>query len=982
MKDLYQPANLPDEFPGGFYVCSLKRPRRLLFANAEVLRVFDCHDFGELSVHVQGNVDNMLVPEDIQKVHSQIERQMADSGKRFDHIYARIITRKGRTRYVDLSGCLVHSLEEGDLLYCLMTESGRRASDYEVAADIREYVIENIDTALSRGWIHLYYQPVIRNLTRELCGFEVLSRWIDPKIGFLAPNMFIPALEQTRQIHKLDTYILRETCRTLRQRMDKGLPTVPISFNLSRVDFMLLDVFDTIENTMDEFQLPRDLLHIEVTESIVAEDPGYVRATLDRLRAVGYEVWIDDFGSGYSSLNLLKDVECDLIKLDMGFLRTFTDRSRQIIASTIDMAKKLGIKTFMEGVETSEQADFLASIGCGRLQGYFFGKPQPLAGAMAHLEAQHIGIETRRWHPYYDKAASLIHATDEPLAILDFAKDTFHYLYTNEAYCQQIKGIGFTLASLKEALNGNPNSSLYRDMRKLLQEAEKSQRPEVYFCTICSSYIRIRLQAVMTVDGHTLLETTVWNITQDTNHLEHMKFDTNLRYLYMIYDSLTIADFAADTIELLFDSAAAAKYRGKALLPGVRALLAEYENTIVYPADREQYHRFADPDTILQRLKASRDGILGCCVRLKNAKGNYNWALCTTLLIPEGGSQRILNATQSLDNEIGNLPALMRSISDSEAVKNAPKTLTPLRLTANYQAMLWENQMKYSEFGYFWKDRDRRFLGVSQSFLRCYGFTSVKDVLGKNDEDMGWHVADDPYRNAELDVLEKGIVVRNQPGQCIIKGVLHHITCYKWPLYDKGQIVGLMGVFFDADRMRECIDKISDTSYIDTVTGLMNTRGWFDALFTYDEQKTLYKRRYSVLLIENAMYHSIVNSYGAEFAQQLLREEADKIREEAGRDSTIARVKESTFAILSYEKTEAEAETRAQVILQNMQTIHKSSGSPVTLVFQYALAHSTEKGVSAENIYHVAETRLRKHPQKTGGGDTPVACKFKAGLVK
>ena len=217
-----------NEFPGGFFVCSLKEPRKILFANAEVLRLFDCRDFGELSIHLQDNVENMLAVEDVRRVHSQMEHQLAEKGSRFDPVFTRIITRRGRTRYVDLSGCLVHSLEEGDLLYCLMIETGNRTSDYQMDEDIREYVIENIDTALSRGWIHLYYQPVIRTLTGDLCGFEVLSRWIDPKIGFLAPNMFIPALEQTRQIHKLDTYILRQTCRTLRERMDKGLPIAPV----------------------------------------------------------------------------------------------------------------------------------------------------------------------------------------------------------------------------------------------------------------------------------------------------------------------------------------------------------------------------------------------------------------------------------------------------------------------------------------------------------------------------------------------------------------------------------------------------------------------------------------------------------------------------------------------------------------------------------------------------------------------------------
>ena len=295
----------------------------------------------------------------------------------------------------------------------------------------------------------------------------------------------------------------------------------------------------------------------------------------------------------------------------------------------------------------------------------------------------------------------------------------------------------------------------------------------------------------------------------------------------------------------------------------------------------------------------------------------------------------MITICQLLDKDTGNLPALMRAISNSEEVKNAPKSTIPVRLTSNYQSMLWENQMRHPEFCYFWKDRERRFLGASKSFFRYYGFSSLQDILGKTDEDMGWHVEDGPYRDAELEVLAKGITVRNQPGQCILRGVLHHITCYKWLLYDRGQIVGLMGVFFDA-------------------------------LFTYDEQKTLQKRRYSVLLLDNSTYQSVGASYGPKFAQQLLREAADTLRKTVGRDSTIARIRESTFAVLSYEKTEAEAEERAQVILRSLQTIHKVGGSPVTLAYHYAIAHSTEQGVSAKNIYHVAQTRLQDAPEKTG----------------
>lgn len=964
MQKNYQPVNLPNEFPGGFYVCTLSRPRRLLFANAEVLRLFDCHDFGELTVHIQNNVENMLMPEDIKQVHSQIERQLSAKGTRFEHICARIVTHTGRPRYVDISGCVVHSLEEGDLLYCLMLETGNRASDYQIDKDIREYVIENIDTALSRGWIHLYYQPVVRTLTGDLCGFEVLSRWIDPKIGFLSPGMFIPALEQTRQIHKLDTYILKETCRTIRSRMDKGLPTVPVSFNLSRVDFMLLDVFDMIESTMTEFRLPRDLLHIEVTESVVAEDPGHIRATMDRLRDEGYEVWIDDFGSGYSSLNLLKDVNCDLIKLDMGFLRTFTEKSRQIIASTISMAKKLGIKTLMEGVETSEQADFLASIGCGRLQGYFFGKPQPLEGAFSHMKAAGAGIETRLWHHYYDMAASAIHETDEPLTLLEFAGGKFHFLYTNAGYREQVKSIHYTVRDIEASFNDNVNAPLYRDIRSLVHATEESGRRETYFCTIANNYIRTVMHVVAHTDGHTLFCMSSWNITQDSSHMENQKFDDNLRYLYMMFDSIYIVDFDADTVNQIREKSAF-NLLEQGCENGIRKMTEAYGRALVYEDDLEAYQRYVAPETILQRLHDSPDGILNCCLRLKDRHGSYNWMGCSILLIPEAGSRKVAYTARSFDDRADNIAFMVQSMVKSDAAqKGTHLSPAPGQLNDAYKAMLWDSQQRNSEFCYFWKDTKRRFLGVSHSFLRYYGFDSAQDVLGRTDEDMGWHVDDGPYRDAELEVLQKGRVIQNQPGQCIIRGVLHHITCYKWPLYNQGRIVGLMGVFFDADKMRKRIRDISETSYDDPVTGLMNARGWADAMFSYDEQRTLQKRQYSVLLIENASYDSVVSAYGMDIARQLLQREADAIRKMAGRRATIARTGQATFALLTYDKDEDEARKRASDVLRALNSIHEIAGNPVTLVFRYAIAHSREKGVSTENIYHIAQDRLHQQ-QKT-----------------
>lgn len=313
-----------------------------------------------------------------------------------------------------------------------------------VDRDIRDHVIRHLDEAIEKHWLQVYYQPVIRTMTGELCGMEALARWIDPEIGFLSPGSFIPVLEQVRLIHRLDAFVLEEVCRMLRQWLDENLPITPVSFNLSRYDFDMMDVFAFIENTRRKYAVPRDFLHVEITESVLAQDSRVIQQALAHLRQEGYEIWLDDFGSVYSSLNILKDYTVDLIKLDMGFLRSFTEKSRSIISSVIGMAKDLGIKTLAEGVETQEHADFLASIGCGRQQGFFYGKPRPLAGTLAHIREERRGIEQRKWCHYYDVASMVIRQTDRTSALFDALENgRLRFIYTNRAYREQLQALGY-----------------------------------------------------------------------------------------------------------------------------------------------------------------------------------------------------------------------------------------------------------------------------------------------------------------------------------------------------------------------------------------------------------------------------------------------------------------------------------------------------------------------------------------------------------
>ena len=241
-----------------------------------------------------------------------------------------------------------------------------------------QYIVNNIDTAVEKGWIKVFYQPVVWSESDETCGFEALARWDDPSYGFLSPAAFISVLEDYRQIHKLDREVVRRVCHDIRSARQKGLPVIPVSLNFSRLDFELMDIPAVLEEYTTRYEVDHSLLHVEVTESALTESKDLQR-TLRKIKDAGYSLWLDDFGSGYSSLNVLKDYDFDVMKIDMKFLQNFSGnpKSKVISKSIVEMATGLGMRTLTEGVETDEQAEFLKEIGCERLQGYLFGKPVP-----------------------------------------------------------------------------------------------------------------------------------------------------------------------------------------------------------------------------------------------------------------------------------------------------------------------------------------------------------------------------------------------------------------------------------------------------------------------------------------------------------------------------------------------------------------------------------------------------------------------------
>ncbi len=345
------------------------------------------------------------------------------------------------------------------------------------AEERQQYIIANLDKAISERWIKVYYQPIVRAVNGRVCDEEALARWIDPVKGFMSPGDFIPVLEDHKLIYKLDLYVVECVLQKIKMFEKAGFSVCPQSVNLSRSDFDCCDIVEEIRRRVDGSGISRGLITIEITESVIGSDPEFMRAEVDRFKALGFAVWMDDFGSGYSSLDVLQNIGFDLIKFDMRFMQQFNDseRSRIILTEQLHMATSLGIDTICEGVETEEQAQFLQETGCTKLQGYYFCKPIPVEKILErYANGIQIGFEDPDELPYYEAIGrvnlhdlSVIAHEQEgefnnffntlPMSIIETNGDEVRYVRSNQSYRDfMLRHFGFRFNTTLDSFTKTP----------------------------------------------------------------------------------------------------------------------------------------------------------------------------------------------------------------------------------------------------------------------------------------------------------------------------------------------------------------------------------------------------------------------------------------------------------------------------------------------------------------------------------------------
>ncbi len=425
---------------------------------ADARRRIKLYGSGCIVAHFEGDHFVFLLPMDVSKTPEAVFDDITMLIEAYPEAF-RVKLRMGVYRIVD------RSLDTELMCDCahLALKSCKGRFDRFISYytnDLKDRMLDEqllaseMQNALDMGQFEVWFQPQVNHTKHGvMVGAEALVRWQHPTRGMISPSVFIPMFEQNGFVYELDKYVWRHTCRLIRQWLDEGVPLLPISFNVSRLDILCADFIETITSIVKEYDIPYSMLHLEVTESAFSENTGRVIEVVRELIERGFSVAVDDFGSGYSSLSLLRSVPAHILKLDMRFFQNDKEdlRNECIVESVIRMAKMLGMAVFAEGVEKVEQADFLRSVGCDYIQGFLYSEPLSCAGFVKYSwkneKERHSSLSVKAGEPVrtdknqsYELFRSIISGSNDIIVVADLK--TKRLLYANHA-AERYYGKGF-----------------------------------------------------------------------------------------------------------------------------------------------------------------------------------------------------------------------------------------------------------------------------------------------------------------------------------------------------------------------------------------------------------------------------------------------------------------------------------------------------------------------------------------------------------
>ena len=526
--------------------------------------------------------------------------------------------------------------------------------------------------ALGNGMIRAWFQPVFRSLTQQIMGAEALARWFGPDGNMFSPADFIPQLEQNGLIFELDMEIIRQACALYNELRARGTPLSRVSVNLSRLDFAREDLFERVCSVLDAYSVPRGAVCLEITESVMLEDTEAFEETFRRFREAGFSVWLDDFGSGYSSLNVLQNYPFDVIKFDMLFLRKLSAKGKNMLASLISMAKTLGIHTLAEGVETNEQREFLLDIGCEAQQGFYYARPLPKEALIEQIDQKPGILEKKEDEAYWDQIGRLnfvnpnplkeyaerrkndpddhISSFDGSIALIECGKDHFNYIYATAGYRERLRELGFSsVDGLENALSSNQRGHYYLVLQKLVMDALQQGTIQTVEYAYKDVYYRLSALFIARREGRAmiLMRLNTFDAEQEIKTAKEML--ENSSALFSTYELVVMIWPARKKSKRIYTANSIPSYDHEETIE--KSVVRFCENHIG-PADQERYLRFMDFSTMSERIENTPQKFIQGLFRMRLGKEQNRWYTVRVTQVPSNSETVFMLTVQNIQGNL------------------------------------------------------------------------------------------------------------------------------------------------------------------------------------------------------------------------------------------------------------------------------------------------------------------------------------------
>ena len=798
----------------------------------------------------------------------------------------------------------------------------------------KTYVLRHFSEALEKHYIKVYYQPVIRTLTGKLSGFEALARWEDPEHGMIFPNVFIPVLEKAQLINRLDRYILEQVCKMFRDRVDNGLPLVPVSINLSAYDFEVANPIDTIEKMVQYYRIPRTVLHIEITEGVMLRNHNSMSKTIRQFQQGGYQVWMDDFGSEYSSLNSLHNYYFDVIKIDMGFFSHFDDRSRQIITSVVAMARMLGIRTLAEGVETEEQVSFLKRIGCGRIQGYYYGKPMRYDDTFTFIHSKSYQFESPEEDHLMNTAESVNIISDFPTALFDFDGTNISLLIANDAYKRELRSTGTQGVSEANTNLLDEGYPFRGRFQQLMGKAFHSKAQETLSYADNGQYMRLSVRWIAGDEDYWVGEAHIYNISNNEAIQQAKTMDSMLRDIFQFYNGFYLIDRGKN--EVLNLRSNHPEVNGGEAPDTIRDFIRIFSENLVYPDDRQRFLAFIRPENVEAKANSGGGASAAELIRIKGVDGTYRWEVFEALLIYKSTTKNILlcerqDIWERKSDRNTLLPEFCRSFGLSENGTVRAETLT--------ESSLFRTLRENSPFLFYWEDKKGRILGASRTLKETEGIQDETEFNGKKEQEIGCHFDADDLDLKRETVQDGAGQTRKLKELALTGGKIQEVSVTRVPWYQEKKNAGTLVMVNGNDR--KIGDEESQLGLVDHETGFLSFRGAIEAGLLFADHYRLHKLDYVGLIIDVPAFAEVMQS-SVEYAKVILDHISAALRKSFTPGWTVSRIGLCCFLCFCRRESVKKLEEKLATVSDVLPELWKRFSIQTNPVLTHALAYGSE----------------------------------------